>query len=281
MCYTHTRPRQRLLNTGLVLLLMGSLMPVSAFAQQRTGSESRGQTDHAHLERTVTAAYNALSAREKQALQNELWGLYLVIQDRSPAPFLHPGPPGPEKACVACGSFTPYPDDPCDSVRDELKELMEKAIMLGIIRDTVQKLKQAFVDAAFYGGVAQLVADIVSTTVTLATAGTGAGFSRAAAKALAGIAVDQIRGAVIDAITGSLPGPLAAAVNGQLTEAAVDQLLKATNDAAVAANKDKNAKILELQACQKSYNTKLQEVEAANQKYWECREANWGNFCLQ
>ncbi|GAB5519431.1 MAG: hypothetical protein RhofKO_16820 [Rhodothermales bacterium] len=262
----------------LMALFAFALAPQQA-AAQRTNDRAKNHQVSADITRAVTTAYNRLSAREKQALSESLWGLWVAIEDESPAPFLHLSPPGEVKACVACGGFQGYPDDPCDGLRDELDELMERAILLGVVRDALQSIKQAFVDAEFYGGVAQLIADVVSTTVTVATAGTGAAFSRAAAKALAGIAVDQVKGSIMDALVGALPEPLASTVDGSLSEAAVDQLLGAMNKQVVAANNAKTAKILELQKCQKGYTQTLQDIEAANQKAWQCREANWGRFC--
>jgi len=202
-----------------IALLAFALAPQHAHAQ-RTNSRAQDHKVSDDITRAVTLAYNRLSDREKQALATSLWHVWVAIEDTSPAPYVDPVPPAEENACVDCGRYQSYPNDPCRAIRQEMQDITDSILMLGVAIDAMQMLKQAFVDAEFYGGVAQLVADVVTTSISLATAGTGAVFSRAATKALAGIATSQIRQSMTSALVDALPEPFASYVDGTLTQAA-------------------------------------------------------------
>lgn len=233
------------------------------------------------VERRVKARWGKLSSHEKTQLSRSLWRLHAALKD-GPAPHLTTEPPRDPPAqqpCKDCGKKKAYPSDPCQAKRDELEELMEDAILKGLVVDTLQALKQGLVDMAFYGGVANLIADITSTAVTLATAGGGAALGRAATKALAGIALDQIKSAVVDAIADALPPPLDAAVQGELTMALLDKLIGAAEDALKEANAKKTKAIKDLNECQANYSAALKQIDSDNAAVESCRTGNPA-YCL-
>lgn len=233
------------------------------------------------VQQKVQAQWSKLSSTDKHKLGKSMWGLHAAMKD-SPVPHvtLHPpADPPPKKPCKDCGDKKGYPSDPCQGKRDDLEDLMQDAILKGLVVNTLQAMKQGLVDMQFYGGVADLVANIATTTLTLVTAGGGAALGRAAAKALAGIALDQVQSAIVDAIAGALPPPLDAAVQGELSIALLDKLIGAAEDALKAANDKKTKAIIDLNKCQADYSASLKQIDKDNKTVESCRTANPA-YCL-
>jgi hypothetical protein len=288
---------RRAVSAGLFLgagaLITGLVGDSDALAQTKAPGGAKGITrgdprtplspqTRAEVHKRVQASYAKLSAHERAQLDASIWGLHVALRDSSPAPHLPLSPPAdppPQKPCKACGSTQAYPSDPCALLRADLRKLSDDAILKGLVRDALQAAKQSLVDLEFYGGVADLVVDIVTTTANLATAGAGGTLGKAATSALKGIAMNQIQGAIMGGVTAMLPPPLDAAVSGELTSALVDQLLAAANKSVVDANKKKNAKMAELQKCQAGYSATLKAIDASNAGVLQCKKANPA-YCL-
>ncbi|MBX3230256.1 MAG: hypothetical protein KIT84_24510 [Labilithrix sp.] len=234
------------------------------------------------LTRRLTTSYEHMPADKKQALARSTWGLYQAIRDPGPVPHVTPGPPvDPPKpaACTDCGTRQAYPADPCQGLRDELKEIMRQQILKGVIVNQLQSVLQALADMAFYGGVADLVANVVTTTAGLVTAGAGGALGKAAVNVLKGIAMDQIKSAITDALAGALPAPLDSAVSGNLTEAGLNGIISALTSQISALNAQKVAKINALNACAASYSASLKTIDANNAKVVDCMSKT-PNYCL-
>lgn len=276
---------------GLALTGLLDLRSVSAQTKAPTASKGITKGDpktplsmktHNELQKRLKASYEGMTTRDRGHLDASLWGLHVALRDASPAPYLPLSPPAdppPQKPCKSCGATQAYPADPCGALRGDLRKLSEDAILKGLVRDALQSGKQALVDLEFYGGVADLVADVVTTTAGLATAGAGGTLGKAATSALKGIAMDQIKGAILGGVSEMLPPPLDAAVSGELTAALVDQLLAAANKATVEANQKKNTKMAELQKCQSGYSAALKAINSSNAAVLQCKKDN-PTYCL-
>jgi hypothetical protein len=264
---------------GSLGMLMGASKAQVGHPNSRKAISTQTRTN---LNNRIHARWAAMGSSQKHQLGHALWGLYPALKDTAPAPHqatvVVQDPPA-KQPCVPCGSPKGYPSDPCASIRSDLKQLMKDAILKGIIRDAIQALKQGLVDLQFWGGVADLIGNIVTTTTSLATAGTGGAFGKAAVGALKGIAMSEIKAAIVDQAAGMLPPPLDSAVSGELTTAVLDQILAAANRAVIDANKAKNAKLAQLQKCQSNYAATLKQIDSSNQSVTSCRQKNPG-YCL-
>lgn len=237
---------------------------------------------HLAVERVLTNALGKLAPADRTKLGNALFGLYITHGDSSPHPHITLTPPADPplaKACKDCGKFQALPADPCAGLRADLKKLKDDEILKGVIADVLQLAKQGLVDLQFYGGIADLVSDIVTTTLSLVTAGTGGGLSKAALGVLKGLAMDQVKGSLTDAAAGMLPPPLDSAVSGELSVAALDALIASANAAIVAAAKAWSAKMAEYQKCSANYAAALKTANAANAAVAACRKAEPA-YCL-
>lgn len=281
------------LSGAAVIVMVGAPGGGEARAQSKGGARPGGVTKgnpatrinkqtHDEIERRLRIAVGKLSPHDKAQLGRALWGLRVVLRDRSPAPhvtLVPPTDPPAQATCRACGSVQAYPGDPCAGLRADLRKLSDDAVLKGLVSQALLAVKQTLVDLEFYGGVADLVADVVSTTSGLLTAGAGGALGKAATSALKELALDQVRAALLDAVAGTLPPPLDSAVSGQLDAALVDALISAADKAAAEANKKKNDKLGELQRCQASYGAALKTIDAANAAVVECRKASPA-YCL-
>lgn len=231
---------------------------------------------HAAVVRAVNRAWASMPRHKRVQLTHKFWGLYQVLKDQSPSPHSAPlvADPLPKKPCKDCGKFRAIPGDPCKGLRAQYKALADDAILKGLIGNALTDLRAQLANLKFYGGVASLVGDIVSTAFTVATGGAGGSVAKAAMKKLGSIAAGEVQGAIVDAIADSLPPPLDSAVSGELTEASLNALIAAINKAIKDANAKKNAKMAELQACLKNYNQMRKNIKEQNSNVQACREAN-------
>jgi hypothetical protein len=236
----------------------------------------------AELTRRITAAYGHMGTADRVAMSQSLWGLYQVLRDPGPVPHVTPRPPVEPPAeipCADCGKRQAYPADPCAGLRAELKDILRQQILKGLIVDQLQKVLQALADMEFYGGVADLVGNIVTTTTGLVTAGAGGALGKAAVNALKGIAMDQIKGAIVDALSGALPPPLDNMSGGNLTATGINGIIGALTAQISALNAQKIAKINALNACTASYSATLKTIDKSNAAVIDCMRAK-PNYCL-
>ena len=287
---------------GVGVLLVGLAIAAAgpADAQSKTGAAAPARTTatagalsanakkpidaktKAELTRRITTAYEHMGTADRVAMSQSLWGLYQTLRDAGPVPHVTPRPPVEPPAqipCVDCGKRQAYPADPCAGLRGELKDILRQQILKGVIVDQLQKVLQALADMEFYGGVADLVGNIVTTTTGLVTAGAGGALGKAAVNALKGIAMDQIKGAIVDALSGALPAPLDNMTAGNLTATGINGIIAALTAQISALNAQKVAKINALNACAKSYSATLKAIDTSNAAVIDCMRSK-PNYCL-
>lgn len=248
-------------------------------AKAKTPIEERTKTE---LTRRMTLSWNGMTAANRLARGQALWGLYRGLADPGPVPHITPRPPVEPPAttpCTDCGKRKAIPNDPCDGLRARLKDLLRQQESKGLVVDLLQAMIQGLVDMEFYGGVADLVVNMTTTAVGLATAGGGAALGRAAATALKNIAVDQIKGAILDALAGALPPPLDSAVSGQLTQAGLSALIANLVAQLKVLDAEKVKVIDDLNKCAATYKADVLAIETGNATVINCRRTT-PNFCL-
>ncbi|MCA9641506.1 MAG: hypothetical protein H6718_35455 [Polyangiaceae bacterium] len=251
-------------------------------ATTKSPGKTPGRGKSADSQKTLDAAKRALqhaslTKTQKQEMADALILLVASYNDKNPDPWgpkLPPQDPAPDEACKDCGTVKALPGDPCGDKRNRLQELRDQIAVFEGIRTILTHVQTAKANFEFYAGVADAIANVVSATSSLVTAGGGAALTAAARKILTGIAQDQLQAYITDLIADSLPAPLDSAVSGSLNDDALEGIQGGITKALKPLYAEKNRLNGELSKCVAGYQAALRTAAAANDAVVACWKAN-------
>ncbi len=246
------------LSTATVLGLLVALTAGPALAQRtqsRTGSESQLEAEQTRGERG-----GAVTPQIENAIFHGMLALSILEGNRV-GPIIGGG-----DGVVVCGDCGDWPGDPeiCTDLRQRVHDAAKANLDAQKVLDQFQALLEAYYSWKFWGGVGDMVVDMVVAATTIVTAGTGTGAVVAAAEILVEMGADAAVGAMQQAVADAFGVDLSG-------ETGMQDAVSAFNKARLESHRAYRAALDAWLACRGRRDIALAEVDVWN-ACWETRQ---------